>query len=1194
MYNCRIRHQQIPKTIQKPLLLTISVNSFPDWETFLNSLEIDFSLPVRRVFSVKGVEFFSINELFENCSKELKSKFINISRNKDFSFDVTDGVPFVKQGKRAKITKLFKSSDEPPNEPPQPSGTPLLGNLLDITPHFWPAVRKLHQKYGNIVKLEIREKIIYIVQDPELLEVILSQENKRLPTETAGSTTLGCKGIFVADGLLWKFGRLTFQNYLTEDRIYSLIERFCEKGKSLFRHLKNNQVKLSEPLDVMDMIERLTYDIICDIGFSYNSNMITKEKHEKDDFIQLFDEILHETIRQQTDITMILNPFKGQYSIKLAKLYKQLDEMIADSKESSLNREYVSVLDQLMEARCPHSGREFTQEELRHQIVTLLVAGHKTTTLLLVWSLHYLTEYPNVEEKVINELSEVFGPETRNPTAKDLKKLKYMDLFLQEVLRISCPVQSIQRGIPNSVKAGPFNLKEGALLLVNVRGVHLNPNYWGDDVNEFNPDRFIDTSNHHPFQFIPFGGGKRLCIGNLFALIQVKTMLCLLLRKYHIRGVSGKPTKVEDSNLTTPVGGVWLRFFPRNSLSKPKFEDEQNNLAVNSIAISESVVIGGNKEILVLYGSNYSSTLQIASRFYNKALEGNFKATIKSLNEISINDLVNTSSAVVIFCSTYNGFPPDNATSFFAELSKEVEARKSNSNNNINNNGVNLLSHLNYAVVGVGNSTWSATYQRVPKKINEFLDLLGANQIHPIEMINKADDCERTELVARELILRKLGSSVDDENNFPQSKFISAPKGWMEIEFFSYTKENEIIAKKNTENFLEKFGYKKFQVNSKKELVKNPPNDDPFRSVTHIDFEMPIGVSYQPGDHLLVYPQNSKESVRRISRSLNVDLKQIFTITSKIENPRRISWGLNHLLYMKDALRHYLEINTIPTQETISVIAQYANDENEKQILLNFTDTSNEGILRYKNRFVNQRITFVDILEEFPSINLPFERFMEICPTMHPKLYSISSNNSDRRMCSITVGLVKYEIERENGNKVIIGGISSSFLHSINEGNFINAKIKEVQHMRVPPPNIPFACVCGGTGIAPFIGFIQKREEELSIDPTSAKCLLYFGCRGIYDHLYSSQAEEWEKKGVISVSKTAYSRQEGVIKTYIQDPFLDSFDQIKDLIDRNGVIFMCGSARLANDVVSVIRKNLGDDFYEKLLDEGRIVTDVWG
>ena len=96
--------------------------------------------------------------------------------------------------------------------------------------------------------------------------------------------------------------------------------------------------------------------------------------------------------------------------------------------------------------------------------------------------------------------------------------------------------------------------------------------YWGKDVLEFRPNRFEPESmkSWHPFQYVPFGGGKRLCIGNLFAITQVKVVLALLLRKYSLRAVPGKDVKIDPNDLATPLcaakgGGVWLRFFKRVS-----------------------------------------------------------------------------------------------------------------------------------------------------------------------------------------------------------------------------------------------------------------------------------------------------------------------------------------------------------------------------------------------------------------------------------------------------------------------------------------------------------------------------------------------------------------------------------------------------------------------------------------------------
>lgn len=99
-------------------------------------------------------------------------------------------------------------------------------------------------------------------------------------------------------------------------------------------------------------------------------------------------------------------------------------------------------LHHLINAKCPLTQRGFTQSELRDQLLTMLVAGHKTTTLLLTWSLYHIAGNPRIEKKVNAELQQVFEDD-REPVGEDLRRLKYLDMVVRETLRLCAPVQAV-------------------------------------------------------------------------------------------------------------------------------------------------------------------------------------------------------------------------------------------------------------------------------------------------------------------------------------------------------------------------------------------------------------------------------------------------------------------------------------------------------------------------------------------------------------------------------------------------------------------------------------------------------------------------------------------------------------------------------------------------------------------------------
>ena len=240
------------------------------------------------------------------------------------------------------------------------------------------------------------------------------------------------------------------------------------------------------------------------------------------------------------------------------------------------------LLAALMQKRCPATKMGFSNEALRDQVTTMLVAGHKTTTLLLEWSIYHLARNKYWQRKLFRELQREFGVESidgqTSIPGKEIHNLKDMKQFMDEVLRLASPVQTVQRSLTQDVllhsdidlatgqmrkspsfgatqyllKAGGQNGKGNSFVFVHLMGIHRQKDLWGEDAFDFNPDRWAPENlwkmKYGKSQFLPFGGGKRSCLGNLFAVTQTKTILANMIRlwKFDIgRDLQGKEIKVK-------------------------------------------------------------------------------------------------------------------------------------------------------------------------------------------------------------------------------------------------------------------------------------------------------------------------------------------------------------------------------------------------------------------------------------------------------------------------------------------------------------------------------------------------------------------------------------------------------------------------------------------------------------------------
>jgi len=191
---------------------------------------------------------------------------------------------------------------------------------------------------------------------------------------------------------------------------------------------------------------------------------------------------------------------------------------------------------------------------------TFVLAGHETTSNLMTWSLYLLTTHGHVYQKLQNEIDTVLGKETISHHL--IKDLKYLDAFFSESLRFYPPAPFLGRYAikEHTIGKGEKEIKimKGTEIRFGVYNLHRHPKYWKDPLT-FNPDRFLNEEKIHPFSYLPFGGGPRVCIGQNFALMEAKVILASFMQNFTFELV-GNQKIVPDVMLTLrPKYGLQLR-----------------------------------------------------------------------------------------------------------------------------------------------------------------------------------------------------------------------------------------------------------------------------------------------------------------------------------------------------------------------------------------------------------------------------------------------------------------------------------------------------------------------------------------------------------------------------------------------------------------------------------------------------------
>jgi cytochrome P450 len=189
--------------------------------------------------------------------------------------------------------------------------------------------------------------------------------------------------------------------------------------------------------------------------------------------------------------------------------------------------------------------------------MTLFAAGHETTANLLAWAFYFLAKNPEVEARLRAEIATLGG---RVPSLKDLAAQPYTEMVLKEAMRLYPPAAGATREPVRPVTIGGVTFQPGAPLVIMTYVMHRNPALFPDP-DRFDPERFsVENEPKIPkHAYLPFGGGPRVCIGNMFAMMEAQLALIVILQRWKLSLAPGQVVQAEQLFTVRPRGGLPMR-----------------------------------------------------------------------------------------------------------------------------------------------------------------------------------------------------------------------------------------------------------------------------------------------------------------------------------------------------------------------------------------------------------------------------------------------------------------------------------------------------------------------------------------------------------------------------------------------------------------------------------------------------------
>jgi len=444
------------------------------------------------------------------------------------------------------------------SRPPGPRGEPVFGNSRQYARDPFEFLTACESAYGDVVEVELGPLETYIATNPSDIERILVGDHEKYRKPEFQDDALGRllgNGLLLSEGEQWREQRTLANPAFDMSRIAGIADTMTSHATAAVEEWDGG-----DDIDLELEMARLTVKIIADamLGVDLGEERVRTIQENLEPLGARFEP---NPIRFVTPDWL---PTRENRAYEAA--VRTLEDVVADIVAERRGTEGSAAADDppmdllSILLRAQNRGEQ-SDEQLRDEMVTMLLAGHDTTALTLTYAFYLLSRHPEVERQVHAELDSVLdGP----PTFADTRELATLDRVLQETMRLYPPVYVMFREPVVDVKLGGYRVPEGSAIMLPQWAVHRSPRWW-DDPERFDPERWTRErrADRPRFAHFPFGGGPRHCIGKQFSLLEAKLIVAVVGREYSLEYARDEPFDLRGSLTMHPVDGMPMRVCKR-------------------------------------------------------------------------------------------------------------------------------------------------------------------------------------------------------------------------------------------------------------------------------------------------------------------------------------------------------------------------------------------------------------------------------------------------------------------------------------------------------------------------------------------------------------------------------------------------------------------------------------------------------
>lgn len=419
------------------------------------------------------------------------------------------------------------ASPVPLPEPVQgPAGLPLLGNLPAFAADPLSFLTRLRDDHGDVVAWRLGGRPCLFLARPEHIAEVLSGAETVFRKSELGSAfrQVFGDGLVTSEGAEWQRRRAAVQPAVRPRHVASYARTMIECADE-FASDRRSCERIDVRREMMTLTQRIAVRTIFGIDATGREAVIGRA-------MDIAQQELGASLRGVGGMlpTWVPTPGRRRLAAAVADLDTEVSRVVEERRRTHAERD--DLVDRLL-AASDERGRPLTDREIRDEAVTLYVAGHETTGIMLTWAWYLLSRNPVARHRLALELDDVLG-HGRPPSHDDYEALRYTRKIVKETLRLYPPVwltTAVAR--EGSVLAGR-RIPEGTRLWTSQWSTHRDPR-WFPDPAEFRPERWDDEAATEipEHAWYPFGGGPRACIGARFAQVEATLVLATVARRCH-------------------------------------------------------------------------------------------------------------------------------------------------------------------------------------------------------------------------------------------------------------------------------------------------------------------------------------------------------------------------------------------------------------------------------------------------------------------------------------------------------------------------------------------------------------------------------------------------------------------------------------------------------------------------------------